>query len=573
MPRTPTIGRGIVRAAALAVVALVILGTGSASAKDRVYWANVNGNSIAFANLDGTGGTKLATPGATLLRPSGIAIDPAVGRIYWANRDGCGTGKGIQFARLDGGGGGTINTTGATCNEPASIALDRANGRIYWANFSGTAFGNGTVISFANLNGTGGHDVATGTGAVNGPFGITIDPAARRLYWTNWGMSTIAFANLDGSGGGLVNVGSAHVSGPTGVALDTGSRRIHWANFNDFPPTISFATIGSTIGSQLDISGVVTAGPEGVAIDAAGGRIYWGNRDANTIASTKLDGTGGAAVLPTTAGTAVGPVFPAILKVPIATRGPVATGGHTVGSTLSCTTGAWAGDILPAFLYRAPQRFTFRWTLNGAPVAGAIARTAKATAAGSWRCIVTASNAAGGRSLTSNAVIVFGDRDSDGILDPFDRCPDSRRGQFDRDKDGCPGPYRRLHVSTVGTWGVSDIAVEIGTMTVRGLRKRVKVKLSCPACHVRQTLRAKRSKLALKKLAGKKLRRGQSFTVTATKRGFIGSQLKLTVKHYGHTQADRDRAARNPFTAKRRCVPVGSRKPAKKCSARPRKGP
>ena len=130
-----------------------------------------------------------------------------------------------------------------------------------------------------------------------------------------------------------------------------------------------------------------------------------------------------------------------------------------------------------------------------------------------------------------------------------------------------------LRVSTVGTWGVSDLAVEIGTMTVRGLHKGVKVKLSCPACHVRQTLRAKRAKLALKKLAGKSLRRGQSFTITATKVGFIGSQLKLTVKHYGHTKADRDRAARNPFTAKRLCVPVGSRKPAKKCSARPPNGP
>ena len=52
MPGTRTIGRGIVRAAALAALAAVAVGASAASAKDRIYWANRDNNTLAFANLD-----------------------------------------------------------------------------------------------------------------------------------------------------------------------------------------------------------------------------------------------------------------------------------------------------------------------------------------------------------------------------------------------------------------------------------------------------------------------------------------------------------------------------------------
>ena len=62
--------------------------------------------------------------------PDGTALDPAHGRIFWAN----GNAK-ISFANLDGsGGGGTINTAGATITDPVGLALDPIAGRVYWAN-------------------------------------------------------------------------------------------------------------------------------------------------------------------------------------------------------------------------------------------------------------------------------------------------------------------------------------------------------------------------------------------------------------------------------------------------------
>ena len=120
---------------------------------------------------------------------------------------------------------------------------------------------------------------------------------------------------------------------------------------------------------------------------------------------------------------------------------------------------------------------------------------------------MTASNAAGGTSQTSNAVAVFGDSDHDGILDPNDRCPNAPRGKFDRNHDGCPGPYRRLNIGTTGGWSISDQGVLVGSMSATRLRRGVRVVFVCKACHARQTFKAKRAKLKLKKLSHRLLKR------------------------------------------------------------------
>ena len=40
----------------------------------------------------------------------------------------------ISFANLDGSGGGDLDTTGATVNNPHGLALDPVDNTIYWAN-------------------------------------------------------------------------------------------------------------------------------------------------------------------------------------------------------------------------------------------------------------------------------------------------------------------------------------------------------------------------------------------------------------------------------------------------------
>jgi len=135
---------------AVAIAALLIVPV--AQGADRIYFSNFTANQIAWANLNGSGGETVDTTGATVKGPMGLTIDPAHGRIYWAN----------------------------------------------WANHSGT------TISYANLDGSGGHDLITDIGSdpsAVGPEGTAIDPATRKIYWSDFGGNKlIQFANSNGTG-------------------------------------------------------------------------------------------------------------------------------------------------------------------------------------------------------------------------------------------------------------------------------------------------------------------------------------------------------------------------------------
>ena len=348
-----------------------------------------NGFKISFVNLDGSGGGDLATGGATVYGPDGLALDPAAGRIYWANV-GAGANK-ISFANLNGSGGGDLTITGATVSQPIGVAVDPEAGRIYWSSFV-------DKISFANLDGSGGGDLTTTGAAVSDPQGVVLDPAARRIYWANAADDKISFANLDGSGGGDLTTPGATVHQPQGVALDLAAGRIYWANAAG--GKLSFANLDGSGGGDLTITGATVSAPGGVALDLAAGRIYWTNRFPDKLSFANLDGSGGGDLTTLTA-TLDQPSFLALLERPSATGAPGVTGGSTTGSTLSCSQGSWAPDLVSALLYRSPQSFTFQWSLGGADIAGATQSSITASSPGDYSCQVTATNGAGSASQTS----------------------------------------------------------------------------------------------------------------------------------------------------------------------------
>ncbi|HET7588996.1 MAG TPA: hypothetical protein VFK14_02250 [Solirubrobacterales bacterium] len=121
------------------------------------------------------------------------------GRVYWVNG---GSSGGISYANLDNSGGGDLNLSGSTV-EPGGegILVDSAAGRVYFLNGS-------NEIGYANVDGSGGGDLSTAGAAVNGPYGIALDPSLGRLYLGNYSNSeeatgAIGFVNLGGGGGGI----------------------------------------------------------------------------------------------------------------------------------------------------------------------------------------------------------------------------------------------------------------------------------------------------------------------------------------------------------------------------------
>jgi len=375
------------------LIAAAVLAFASAPAalgSDRIYWGNGN-DTISWANLDGSGGGPLNITGATPSGPRGVAIDAAAGRIYWANQ----ANNTISYANLDGsGGGGQLNTFGATADKPHGLAIDPGAGRIYWANDDNT-------IAYANLDGSGGALLNISGATPSDPYGTVIDPAAGRIYWANRVTNTISYANLDGSGGGgELDTTGAPITKPHGVTIDPAGTKIYWTNLDS---TIGYANVdGSGGGGQLSTSGANDRGGIGMAIDPASGKMYWGNLGGDTISYVNVDGSGGGGGLNISGASASALRFVAILSVPSGTGALQITGESTPGSVLSCSQATWAPDVLRSFLYRAPQSIAYQWTRDGAEIAGATDTSYTAYVPGDYRCRVTATNAAGPTSQTSD---------------------------------------------------------------------------------------------------------------------------------------------------------------------------
>ena len=243
--------------------------TDSQSPGDRMYWGDIGTHKIQSSKLDGTDVVDLITD---LDSPSSIALDPAGGKIYWAEE---GTfPKKIQRANLDGSGVEDLILLGQT--DPRSVRLDPSGGKLYWSNDTVGS------VQRANLDGT---DVATIITGLTSPTGTALDLKHSKVYWINFpaGMRKIQRANLDGSSVEDVITGSFV---PFNLAVDEVNDQIYWTEL--VSKKIQRANLdGSSV--QDVITGLNL--PESVALDLSAGKIYWSDEGAATIQRANLDGS------------------------------------------------------------------------------------------------------------------------------------------------------------------------------------------------------------------------------------------------------------------------------------------
>lgn len=373
---------------ALATLLLGLCFAPTASARLVVFWSNALANKISSAPLIEEGkGADLPIDPALVYAPYGTVVDAATGKVYWLNSGGIGS---IGYAKLDGSGAGLLNTAGATFSEPSGLAIDPGGGRLYWGNRSG---GNDS-IGYAKLNGSGG-GVLKPIGATLEPNAVAVNPSSGRIYWSNPTAGKISYANLDGTDAHDLDTGGATINGPEGVAVDSSTGRVYWAN--DKGNSFGYAGIDGGGGGEPQLNLAVTE-PAGLAIDPLSQVLYWGNW-GSTEDSQRL-GVGnlaGCCTIPLSIGNATqdGPAFPAILRSPLMAEFPKVEGQHKPGATLTCSPGKWAGDQVESFYYRAPQSFSYQWLRNLKPIPEATAATIVASKVGAYTCEVTASNAAG----------------------------------------------------------------------------------------------------------------------------------------------------------------------------------
>jgi len=276
--RYTAIGKWII---GLCFVISMILSVHEATASNAaIYVTNFSGNTIARANIDGTGGVSLGNLNGTLSNPIGVALDTVHGKMYVANY-GSGT---ISQANIDGTGGVSLGNIGGFLSGPYSIALDIAAGKMYVVNY------NTSIVVKANLDGTGAVSLGNIGGFLNGPTGLQLDVAAGTMYITSFTSNSVVKANLDGTG--AVNLGNigGFLNGPHDIALNTSAGKMYITNY--WSSQVVQANLDGTGAVNFGNVGGILNGATGIALDAADGRIYVNDISNSTLTQANLNGTG-----------------------------------------------------------------------------------------------------------------------------------------------------------------------------------------------------------------------------------------------------------------------------------------
>lgn len=408
---------------AVLITAALMLGAaaGTASAvttgAPRLYWGVESfaggAQSVSWAPLDGSGPVRaLATSGATLSAPNGIALDPSRGFIYWVNW----TGGQVSRANLDGSGGGRdLYYAAGSTQLPVNIAVDPHRNALYWTTATPAAAG-ATGLETAPADGSGTPAIVpvqspAGTPVATNANTLALDVNAGALYWTTDADlpagGAIRQTALGTGATRVIPVTGSGAAVPDGLAVDAAAGWAMFANFQapvGATPPLGIARLDGSGASAVDPGvGALGTNPMGVAVDPHAGVAYWSGSPAlirrTRVAAPHATTTLYADAAPTDSQA----TYLAILAPPRALAQPHLVGEGTRALPLSCGPGAWEADRASLQYYSAPAGLSYAWERNGAAVAGATSSSLVAPGPGAYTCTVTAANAAGSTTSTSAA--------------------------------------------------------------------------------------------------------------------------------------------------------------------------
>lgn len=234
-----------------------------------IYTVSSDLTTIRRCGLDGLNSVTIAS-GETDVGTLAVDLTTPGGKLYWLGNN---YGK---RSNLDGSNPESIlDSSDVTSAGP--LALDLVRRRLYFSDV-----GNEEIRS-TTMEGGDLQTVLATTGQQ--VFGLAIDAAGSKLYYTRLAAGDLRRVNLDGTGDESL-VGSLSV--PVGVALDLVNRKVYWVERDG--GLVRRANLDGT-SAETVLSSLTL--PFRVAVDPVRGRVYWvelGTTDV--LKSATLAGTG-----------------------------------------------------------------------------------------------------------------------------------------------------------------------------------------------------------------------------------------------------------------------------------------
>lgn len=390
----------LIAAGALALVTATV--PTAAAAAPLAYFSI--GPNVYRAVLDGSSPAQYVTGTTDSLFFRGIALDPARGRFFTSRA----SNPGIEFAPLAPGGSLAAVAVGFPGHHnPGGISIDPAAGKLYWGTEGGGTNGN---LLEATMTGAGTSVIGTPGTNNKRVLGLAVDPSTRTIWWAEYGSSpAINWTRTDGSARGTLDTTGASLNAPSAIAISHRTSRAYWANFWN----IGSASLAGGSGSDIPTA----MAPGGVAIDDAAGHLYWmetvGYPGVVGVRRAGLDGQGAVSVTPPNLPAGSASAL-ALLMAPVKASGPAVMGTAVVGNDLTCTAATWAADTPESYAFRAPELTSVQWTLDGQTIDGATAMVHRATTPGRYACVSVAANVAGMTSAPSDGIGVVAAASPDG---------------------------------------------------------------------------------------------------------------------------------------------------------------
>jgi DNA-binding beta-propeller fold protein YncE len=179
------------------------------SSAGKLYWSEYNTGKIRRSNLNGSQAEDFVTG---MVCPADIAVDSGLGRMYWTNLDG------VKWTNLNSFQEHTIYSNDGS--GIVSVAVDSIAGKVYWSNTGREK------IQRSNLDGSNVEDVITGYTT----FSLSLDLEDNKIFWTDLATGYIHWAGLDGSN---INTYAPESGFAFGIAIDSAADKMYWSDVSD----------------------------------------------------------------------------------------------------------------------------------------------------------------------------------------------------------------------------------------------------------------------------------------------------------------------------------------------------